>query len=121
ERWRIPQTGIVIRRDAKAVTRTFSDTFHRRRLRLALRVEPVGPQTFLTSGSFRVTKFRILCLFICCVAFANSAAQKGRGDWRFYGHDPGGMRYSELKQVNRSNVARLQPAWIYHTGEIKRL
>jgi membrane-bound PQQ-dependent dehydrogenase (glucose/quinate/shikimate family) len=38
-------------------------------------------------------------------------------EWASYGHDPGGMRFSPLKQINRSNVARLQRAWTYHTGE----
>jgi quinate dehydrogenase (quinone) len=38
-------------------------------------------------------------------------------EWVCYGHDPGGMRFSPLKQINRSNVARLQRAWTYHTGE----
>jgi quinoprotein glucose dehydrogenase len=34
-------------------------------------------------------------------------------DWPTYGHDPGGMRYSPLSQINVSNVARLAPAWTY--------
>ena len=29
------------------------------------------------------------------------------------------MRYSELQQINRTNVARLKPVWTYHTGELK--
>ncbi|HEY2933150.1 MAG TPA: pyrroloquinoline quinone-dependent dehydrogenase [Acidobacteriota bacterium] len=41
-----------------------------------------------------------------------------RYEWRSYGGDPGGMRYSRLKQINRSNVAQLERAWTYHTGEI---
>src|SRR5262245_49423935 len=39
-------------------------------------------------------------------------------EWRTYGADPGGMRYSALDQINRSNVTRLQRAWTYRTGEI---
>ena len=38
-------------------------------------------------------------------------------EWRSYGHDPGGMRFSPLKQINQSNVQDLQRAWTYHTGE----
>jgi len=34
-------------------------------------------------------------------------------DWPTYGHDPGGMRYSPLTQINASNVSRLQAAWTY--------
>src|SRR5947207_10512344 len=37
-------------------------------------------------------------------------------DWPVYGHDDGGMRYSTLKQINGSNVSRLQRAWTYHTN-----
>ena len=38
-------------------------------------------------------------------------------DWPAYGRDPGGSRYSPLAQINKANVARLQRAWTYHTGE----
>ncbi len=38
-------------------------------------------------------------------------------EWRAYGHDPGGMRYSPLAQITRANVATLTRAWTYHTGE----
>ena len=40
-------------------------------------------------------------------------------DWPGVGNDPGCMRYSELDQINRQNVMRLKPAWIYHTEELK--
>jgi len=36
-----------------------------------------------------------------------------QNDWPGYGHDPGGQRYSPLKQINASNVAKLAPAWSY--------
>jgi quinoprotein glucose dehydrogenase len=38
------------------------------------------------------------------------------GDWPAYGRDPGGARFSPLKQITRANVAQLQVAWTYHTG-----
>lgn len=38
-------------------------------------------------------------------------------DWPTYGHDPGAKRFSPLKQVNTTNVARLQRAWTFHTGK----
>jgi hypothetical protein len=38
-------------------------------------------------------------------------------EWRAYGRDPGGSRYSPLTQVTRDNVNRLTTAWTYHTGE----
>jgi quinoprotein glucose dehydrogenase len=41
-------------------------------------------------------------------------------DWPVYGHDPGGMRYSPLKQINAANVSKLRRAWTWHTGETGR-
>ncbi|RAK51973.1 pyrroloquinoline quinone-dependent dehydrogenase [Phenylobacterium soli] len=46
-------------------------------------------------------------------AGAAPPAVKG-GDWPTYGHDPGGMRFSPLSQINAGNVGALKPAWIYH-------
>ncbi len=40
-------------------------------------------------------------------------------DWPRVGNDPGCMRYSQLDQINRENVARLKPAWTYHTRELE--
>src|SRR6266571_4730830 len=34
-------------------------------------------------------------------------------EWPYYGGNPEGTRYSPLKQINRSNVGRLQVAWTY--------
>lgn len=39
-------------------------------------------------------------------------------EWPSYGGDPGGTKYSALKQVNRGNVSKLRVAWTYHTGDI---
>ena len=52
-------------------------------------------------------------------ASAKTAETPGAGhDWRSYGGDPGGTRFSWLSQINRANVARLRRAWTYHTGEV---
>ena len=32
----------------------------------------------------------------------------------------GGMRYSPLTEIHRDNVADLEVAWVYHTGELDR-
>jgi len=45
------------------------------------------------------------------------ARPSGSGDWRYYGGDPGTMRYSTLNQINRSNVRDLRVAWTYHTHD----
>src|SRR6185295_3238099 len=40
------------------------------------------------------------------------------GDWPAYGHTALGDRFSPLSQIDRENVARLQVAWRFHTGEL---
>lgn len=39
------------------------------------------------------------------------------GDWRVTGSGPGNDRYSALDQINGGNVAKLQVAWTYHSGD----
>jgi quinoprotein glucose dehydrogenase len=46
------------------------------------------------------------------------AAQRPNGEWIAYGRDAFGARYSPLTQITRDNVARLEVAWTYRTGEI---
>ncbi|MBM2712469.1 glucose/quinate/shikimate family membrane-bound PQQ-dependent dehydrogenase [Mesorhizobium caraganae] len=41
------------------------------------------------------------------------------GEWHFYGRTPYGQRYSPLDQITPDNVAKLQPAWTYQTGDVK--
>jgi glucose dehydrogenase len=41
----------------------------------------------------------------------------GQTDWPVFGHDPGGLRYSPLKQINAGNVAHLRRAWTFHSGK----
>jgi quinoprotein glucose dehydrogenase len=38
-------------------------------------------------------------------------------EWRVYGGNLAGTRYSPLDQINRSNVRKLKVAWTYHTGD----
>jgi quinoprotein glucose dehydrogenase len=38
----------------------------------------------------------------------------GQTDWPTFGHDPGGMRYSPLTQVDPTNVTKLVRAWTFH-------
>jgi quinoprotein glucose dehydrogenase len=47
-----------------------------------------------------------------------SAAEPYR-DWRVYGGDFGGTKYSALAQINRTNVQRLKPAWIYRCDDMR--
>ena len=60
----------------------------------------------------------LACLLVSC-RFACGQSPSGPIDqeWRSYGHDPGGMRFSPLKQIDRSNVGQLRRLWTCHTGE----
>ncbi len=50
-------------------------------------------------------------------AFGQRASRSIDQEWRSYGHDPGGMRYSPLKQINATNVHLLQRAWSYEVAQ----
>ncbi len=45
------------------------------------------------------------------------AQDRGGVDWPVYGGDPGGMKYSRLADINRTNVRRLAPAWSWDTKD----
>jgi quinoprotein glucose dehydrogenase len=51
------------------------------------------------------------------LVFAESA-KKAPSDWRHYGGDPGGTKYSPLRQIHRGNVKQLEVAWTYRTGDM---
>ena len=60
-----------------------------------------------------------LVTLIAAVGFPPVSSAQGiaDGEWRAYGHDVYGSRYSALSDINRDNVSRLTVAWTYHTGE----
>ncbi|MFC4764983.1 glucose/quinate/shikimate family membrane-bound PQQ-dependent dehydrogenase [Dyella koreensis] len=42
-----------------------------------------------------------------------------QGDWLAYGHSGYGDRYAPATQITPANVAKLQVAWTFHTGDFK--
>jgi membrane-bound PQQ-dependent dehydrogenase (glucose/quinate/shikimate family) len=58
--------------------------------------------------------------FATYAAFLAVAPALDAQEWGSYGGDLGGTRFSSLTQINRDNVAQLKPAWVYHTGEVRR-
>jgi quinoprotein glucose dehydrogenase len=42
------------------------------------------------------------------------------GDWRYYGRDQAGTRYSPLAQITPDNVGKLELAWEFHTGDLPK-
>ncbi len=56
-------------------------------------------------------------------ALASAPARASRGtsnDWRHYGGSLEATRYSELDQIDRSNVSELKVAWIHKTGDSRQ-
>ena len=47
---------------------------------------------------------------------ANAAPAATGADWRNYGNDPGGSRFSPLTQITPANVGQLEVAWTYRFG-----
>jgi quinoprotein glucose dehydrogenase len=54
-------------------------------------------------------------IFRALILFALPCAAPAQTDWPVWGHDAGGTRFSPLKQIDRSNVGKLQLAWSYDT------
>lgn len=59
----------------------------------------------------------LFCLAALGCAAKTSPIPVEPEDWPAYGRDAHGSRFSPLAQINRATVARLAPAWTYHTGE----
>lgn len=62
---------------------------------------------------FRWVVVAFLFLWLVTHAVAQSKPDAG---WPNYAGDPGGTRYSNASQIDRSNVAQLKVAWTYRTG-----
>jgi len=67
------------------------------------------------SISGRIRNMRAIALLLLA---AGCASQEPNTDWRVAGGDPGNTRFSPLDQINVTNVAQLQVAWVYHTGDL---
>src|SRR5947207_4834763 len=46
-------------------------------------------------------------------------ARPANANWDSYLGDPGRTHFSELKQIHRRNVNRLEVAWTYHSGDAR--
>jgi glucose dehydrogenase len=52
-------------------------------------------------------------LLACVLAFGQVCLASIDQEWHSYGHDPSGVRFSPLKQINPANIRQLQRAWTY--------
>jgi glucose dehydrogenase len=61
--------------------------------------------------------FRFLVLSTIVAIGAGFASRAQTVDWPVYNGGADGDHYSKLRQIDRSNVSKLQVAWTYDTGE----
>ena len=71
-----------------------------------------------TRARVRATRACLLVLIAAATPARLPAQSLGVSDWGFYGGDSFGRRFSSLDQINRGNVARLERAWVYRSGEL---
>jgi len=56
----------------------------------------------------------LLLPVLYALAAHESASLESAANWPMPGRDPGGTRYSPLKQITAANVNQLKVAWVYH-------
>jgi quinoprotein glucose dehydrogenase len=54
------------------------------------------------------------------LCFTHAGIAQSDAGWPNYGNDPGGSRYSAARQIDRSNVRKLQPVWTFRTGALQQ-
>jgi quinoprotein glucose dehydrogenase len=74
--------------------------------------------TSVTQGRI-MSKFRLFfpAVMVALVCGGTSFAQQGGTDWKDYLGGPESSHYSTLKQINTSNINKLDVAWSYPTGD----
>jgi quinoprotein glucose dehydrogenase len=60
---------------------------------------------------------RAAVLLLAAAAAPSALLAQARTGWSDYGGGPDSAQYSALKQIDRSNVNRLEVAWTYPTGD----
>ena len=65
------------------------------------------------AGSIR----RALVVAGSSIVAAGLLASAQEAGWAAYGRDPGGQRFSPLNGIHRQNVASLEVAWTFRTGD----
>lgn len=69
-------------------------------------------------SSITAACLRLLVVGFCCYNFiACTSHSSTYTTWQVYGGNKENNHYAALTQIDTSNVASLQPAWIYHCGD----
>src|SRR5450432_3971828 len=68
------------------------------------------------STQFSLPISKCAFLLLCCAFSIHSVFAEENLDWRYHGKDLSNQRFQDVDQINPSNVAKLKPALIFHTG-----
>ena len=60
---------------------------------------------------------RPICLLSLLWVLGDTVPLAHAQEWRSYGGDKGGMKYSSLSQIHKKNVEQLEVAWTHDTGD----
>jgi quinoprotein glucose dehydrogenase len=63
---------------------------------------------------------RLFYILVTTSALVASPTHADTSDWLYYGGDQGGRHYSEASQINTDNVADLDVAWTFRSGDMDR-
>jgi quinoprotein glucose dehydrogenase len=84
-----------------------------------LLIEPEADiQRFAMSARLQIISLVSLLLNGCITSFCADPRQSHR-EWQVYGGDFDGAKYSALDQINRTNINKLKPAWIYRCDDMR--
>lgn len=61
----------------------------------------------------------LLAAFILLVVIVPTQAAPRNSEWSTYNGNLAGQHYSPLRQINQSNINKLEVAWVFHTGVFK--
>jgi quinohemoprotein ethanol dehydrogenase len=72
----------------------------------------------MTFNRFRFDALGYVCgaVLLLGVSAAQTVSAEDNLDWRYHGNSLSNQRFQDVDQINPSNVAKLKPAWIFHTG-----
>ena len=74
-------------------------------------------RNWVPAGSIRVDLLSYACaLALLLGACSVPSFAQDNMDWRYHGNTLDNERYQDVDQINPHNVAKLKPAWIFHTG-----
>ena len=79
-----------------------------------------GEENGRDHDSMSDTMCKIVIKVLVFAVLAAAATAQDHESWRIYGGDAAGSKYSSLDQIDATNVAKLEVAWIYRTGDKRR-